>query len=183
MSFERLLYVAAPPDSPLYGGRPEFWEMVESVLEMHLPSDYKSIINRYGTGSFAGYLVLYNPFCPFASSLNLLSGTTKQRLHAYEEGQKEFPQYSPPFPCYPRHGGLFPWGTTENGDTLFWLTEGLPNDWNTVVCDSKFSERYERFPMSTSEFIRAWLCGEVSPSTFAPDLVTCEAQMFTQMKA
>ena len=38
-----------------------------------------------------------------------------------------------PFPMWPSSGGLLPFGTTDFGDTLFWLTLGAPEDWCVVV--------------------------------------------------
>jgi hypothetical protein len=165
---EKLKNLVASPKKPLFEGRHEAWPVIEEILGLDLPTDYKEIIAAYGSGSFSDFIYLYNPFCPFWTSSNLLSGTTKQRLRAYREGQAQHPQYSPPFRAYPEPGGLFPWASTDNGDTLFWLTVGSPDKWTTVVCDSKTSEACDEFSFGVAEFLLCWLSGSLVSRVLPP---------------
>lgn len=167
-SLERII---SPPEHPTYNGSISDWDVIERILEMKLPADFKQLINVYGTGCFGKFFYPLSPFAPFDTSINLLSGT-RQLLSLYKSGQKEFPQYSPPFPAYPRESGLFPWGITVNGDTLFWLRQGNPNEWPTIICDSKFSERYDRFDMTATEFLCRLFSGKIEPEVFPEDLIT-----------
>ncbi|HEX4349858.1 MAG TPA: SMI1/KNR4 family protein [Verrucomicrobiae bacterium] len=171
-----LTQIVPPPVHPTYNGRAEDWDVIQRILEVQLPDDFKKLINIYGTGCFLRFLYLLSPFAPFDTSLNLLSGDTKQLLSNYKSGQKQFPQYSPPFPVYPHESGLFPWAITVNGDTLFWLRQGSPNEWPIVVCDSKFSESYDRFNCTTAEFLCRLFSGKISPKVFPDDLLTMKLE-------
>jgi hypothetical protein len=177
-----LTKLISPPVHPTYNGRAPDWNVIERILEMALPADFKQLINIYGTGCFGKFLYPLTPFAPFGTSLNLLSGT-RQLLSLYKSGQKEFPQYSPPFPVYPSESGLFPWGITVNGDTLFWLREGNPNEWPTVVCDSKFSENYDQFDLTATEFLYRLFSGEITVNVFPDDLVTAPREFTPYSKS
>jgi hypothetical protein len=178
MKAMKLADIIAPPAHPAFIGRDEDWELIERILAMNLPADYKKLVNIYGTGSFLKFLYVLSPFAPFDTSLNLLSGATKQTLAAYREGQKEFPQYSPPFSAYPDKTGLFPWAITVNGDTLFWLRKGEPDGWPVIVCDSKFTERFDRFECTAVEFLCRLFSGKIESDVFPDDLLAQE-RVFT----
>ena len=169
-----LTKIIPPPKRPVYNGESEDWNLIERILEMQLPADYRILVNVYGTGSFLKFLYVLSPFAPFDTSLNLLSGATKQRLSAYKSGQKEFPQYSPPFPAYPDESGLFPWAITVNGDTLFWLRRGNQNKWPVVICDSKFFEQYDHYNCTATEFLCRLFSGKIEPDVFPDDLLTMD---------
>jgi hypothetical protein len=166
-----LATMAPPPPHPVFNGGPDDWQLIERILEMRLPNDYKTLINTYGTGCFFEFLYLLSPFAPFYTAFNLLSGGTMQLLSAYEAGRKEFPQYAPPFPAYPHKTGLFPWATTINGDTLFWLRDGGPDQWGVVICDSKFSERYDYFKMCATDFLCQLMLGKLKSKVFPQDVL------------
>jgi hypothetical protein len=174
-ALEALIQIIPLPMLPVYNGNDSDWPVIERILEMRLPVDFKKLINAYGTGCFLEFLYPLSPFAPFDTSLNLMSGATRQRLSAYKAGQKEFPQYSPRFPAYPHESGLFPWGITVNGDTLFWLRKGQPEKWPTVVCNSKFNREWcDRFDITATTFLCRLFSGEIEPSAFPEDLLTRE---------
>jgi hypothetical protein len=166
-----LATIIPPPSRPVYNGRPEDWATIEGILEMELPDDYKKLINTYGTGCFLDFIYPLSPFAPFYVAFNLLSGGTMQFLSAYEAGRKEFPEYTPPFPAYPHKRGLFPWASTANGDTLFWLRDGSPNQWGVVVCDSKCSERYDHFKLCATDFLCQLMLGKLKSKVFPQDVL------------
>lgn len=170
-----LAKIVSPPFRPEYNGRPEDWPVIERILGMRLPDDFKDLINTYGTGCFLQFICLLSPFAPFNSPFNLLSGDTIRLLRAYEEGRKEYPQYAPPFPAYPHSTGLFPWATTPNGDTLFWLREGDPNQWGVVVCDSRLSERYDYFCTGAANFLCQLMLGKLKLKVFPEGLLSMGA--------
>jgi hypothetical protein len=70
---------------------------------------------------------------PFAANryLNLVQQARRQ-LEAERMIRAERPS-DMPFSLHPERGGLFPWAMTDNGDRLYWLTEGDPNHWPTVI--------------------------------------------------
>jgi hypothetical protein len=167
-------YIITPPERPSYAGRPDDWPLVEQVLEIELPPDFKKLLNSYGIGAFFGFLFPFSPFAPFMTDLNLLSGGTRQILSAYEKGRREYPEYTPPFNAHPSKPGLFPWARTINGDVLFWLTRGEPIRWPVVVCDSKFSEDYDLYEMDTTSFLCQWIGKKISPKAFPGNSVSRE---------
>lgn len=174
-TLEALIQIIPVPKPAVYYGNDSDWQVIEKILEMKLPVDFKKLINLYGTGCFLSFLYPLSPFAPFATSLNLLSGATKQLLAAYRSGLEEFPQYMPVYPAYPQESGMFPWGITVNGDTLFWLRQGKPEKWPTVVCDSKFTKEHcDRFDMTATEFLYRLCSGEIEPDAFPDDLRTAD---------
>ena len=76
----------------------------------------------------------------------------------------EFPDEFP-FPVFPAAGGLFPWATTDNGDTLYWLTVGDPDTWQVVVWESRGPEHVV-YPFGAAEFLQRWLSGTLECSVF-----------------
>jgi hypothetical protein len=164
----KLAEIVPPPKNPKFSGYANSWSSVENLLGMELPIDFKTLINSYGVGCFSNFLFVLSPFAPLDFEFSLLSEQTKQILVAYEKGRREFPEYSPPFEPYPKSPGLFPWAKTKNGDVLFWHTEGFPNSWRIVICDSKYSEEFETYPLSAEGFLSAWLSGELNPRLFPP---------------
>ena len=164
----KLIQIVAPPLHPICNGRPDDWNEVEQKLRLKLPSDFKSIVNVYGSGCFSNFLYVFSPFGA-VKALNLLSDCQSQILTSYREGQKEFPQYSPSFATFPDSSCLFPWATTVNGDTMFWLTKGNPDDWEVVICDSKFSKDYDHLKYGAEAFLVEWLSGKLELNTFPDD--------------
>lgn len=162
--------IIPPPKHPKYNGSPDDWGRVERNLGVKLPDDYKTLINLYGTGGFLEFVYPLSPFAPASLSFNL-PGAVKQTLSSYESGQKEFPEFSPPFPAYPHESGLFPWANTMNGDTLFWLTKGKPDSWPVVICDSKFSEKYDHFDLNATDFLARLMRGKIKSKVFPKDVL------------
>ena len=60
---------------------------------------------------------------------------------AYHHSKKSFSQYYK-YDSYPASGGLLPWAYTENGDELYWLTNGHPDEWGIVVYESRSHDNY-----------------------------------------
>src|SRR5262245_32412978 len=63
MAIDELLRVVAPPTSPVQTGDLAKWEQVEQALGTRLPTDYRHLLLRYGSGYFgyAGPLTVWNP--------------------------------------------------------------------------------------------------------------------------
>jgi hypothetical protein len=164
-AFGDLCKAVPPPDNPFEAGRPEGFTAVEGRLGLALPTDYKSLIGAYGAGSWKGFLWVLNPF---ASNryLNLFEQTQRQ-LDAERTIRADWPK-DVPFALYPEPGGLLPWAMTDNGDRLYWVTEGRPDTWDTVVYESRGPE-YDRHRMSCCEFLRRWVAGELRVSVFPDD--------------
>ncbi|GGE27443.1 hypothetical protein GCM10011571_32090 [Marinithermofilum abyssi] len=115
-----------PPATPTFGGQRTF-EDIEKQLGTPLPTDYKEFISIYGTGSIEHFIWVLNPFVD-NEHLNLISEKS-DILDAYTVLKNEFPHHFK-HEVYPNKNGLLPWGITDNGDELFWLTDGTPDHWN-----------------------------------------------------
>ncbi|CAN7452254.1 SMI1/KNR4 family protein [Phenylobacterium sp. LjRoot219] len=118
MTIEALIKVLPPPVEPFeaFNGP---WEPIEAELGVVLPDDYKAFARLYGVGYFIEFLGVDIP----------RSRNPNRRLEYQArvvcEGlaSLEFLD-EPPYPFWPTPGGLLPFGGTDNGDDLFWLTRG-----------------------------------------------------------
>src|SRR4051812_28841024 len=96
-----------PPSNTVEGGPDLEWPKIEKKLKTPLPADYKSFIETYGTGTFAEFYFVFNPFSKTATR-NLLE-MAKNLRGQYTEQHKEDPNEYP-YPSFPAKGGLLPWG-------------------------------------------------------------------------
>jgi hypothetical protein len=163
MQIDNLLAIIPPPPVPVEASG-EAWEKVEERLGAVLPDDYKEFICHYGSGLISNFIGIYNPFSK-RININLLEQSERQ-LWALRTliGEGEVC----PYELFPTPEGLLPFGRTENGDALHWLTCGSPGNWSIVVNDSR-SPEYEQFDCSLSEFLVGILTQKKHCSIFPPD--------------
>jgi len=166
MSFNDLVNVLPPPITPSENDVDRSWTDIESRLGISLPDDYRKYIRRYGSGCIGAFIW---PFNPFSKNENLnLEFQVAARTRALRTSKEQF-SIVLPFPLYPQEGGLLPWGATDNGDVLFWLTEGCPNEWSVVINEAR-AEIYERYQSTMTDFlhnlISARISSEIIPSDF-----------------
>lgn len=148
-SLAQLLRLAPAPAAPTHGGSlPEF-AAIETALGTRLPSDFKLLLETYGTGSWLDFYWIVNPLDPRMSGFWLDSNHSEMRF--WRELRHEDPKLIP-FPIWPDPGGLLVWGGNENGGTLFWLTEGDPNTWPTVTTVDRTPE-FDRFDQSCTDLL------------------------------
>lgn len=178
-AFADLCEAVSPPANAVEPGNPEAFTAVEARLGFALPADYKSLIHAYGTGSWMGFLWVLNPFA-HSRFLNLFEQTQRQ-LDAERTIRANWPTQVP-FPIYPEQGGLLPWAMTDNGDRLYWLTEGQPETWATIVCESR-GPRYDYHRMSCCAFLRRWIAGELRISVFPDDFEYGFVSAFAPLRA
>ena len=164
-SFEKLIKLIPPPANPLEVGNMEEWGKIEEELKLKLPEDYKRIVCTYGTGYWMEFLWVLNPFSK-GEYFNLQEQIRSQ-LDAEREIKKEYPEEIP-FPIYPEEGGLLPWAMTDNGDRLYWLTSGLPEQWATIIYESRGPE-YDKRKSSCSEILLRWVTGKIKIKVFPED--------------
>ena len=88
-------------------------------------------------------------------------------LEADREIRDSFPD-DVPEALFPEPGGLHPWAGTDNGDRLYWRTEGNPDSWSVVVWESR-GPQYEDYALTMSGFLVAWLQGDVRIPMFPPE--------------
>jgi hypothetical protein len=76
------------------------------------------------------FLYLFNPFAAGQDG-NLLAEKDRV-LAAYRQTRARFPDRLP-LPPFPEPGGVLPLGRTDNGDELYWVTDGDPDDWPVAL--------------------------------------------------
>lgn len=141
------------------------WKQSETRLGVEFPPDYKNLVEIYGTHAWAGFL---HTLIPGHVRRSLELETRGLRiLGALLEAAREYPG-SIEYPIYPERCGLYPWGVTDNGDILCWLTQGYPNWWPTVVINTRGGS-IEKHAMTASALIASFLDGTLqSPLLLGP---------------
>jgi len=104
------------------------WLKAEDALGIRLPGSYKALIDLYGASSWGNFLHILSPF---DDDLNL-ERVGREILHADRQSRDSFPSHYP-FALYPERGGMLPWAVTDNGDTLYFVTLSLPDEWPTLI--------------------------------------------------
>jgi hypothetical protein len=159
MTLKALIEVMPPPKRPVETGSAEQWTNVEESLGTALSTDYREYNNTFGTGCIGAFLWPYNPFSS-NENLNLLT-RGKLILEAMSVIKERFGDTEVPYPLFPEPGGLLPWGSTDNGDSLFWLTTGNPDEWPVVVNESR-GPSFEEFEESMTGFLARLINEEIS---------------------
>ncbi len=159
MPLSELIAVAPPPREPV-AGRGN-WKAVEERLGLGLPGDFKALIETYGSGSFSDFL---NPINPFRGDGAGFDWADRDILEFDRETRDEYPD-ALPYPIHPEPGGILPWAETDNGDILYWLTEGDPDSWPILIRESRGPDRVV-YPFGAVEFLHRWLSGELTCPIF-----------------
>ena len=90
-----------------------------------------------------------------------------------QEVKRKFGDGEFPYPLYPENGGVLPWGGTDNGDQLYWVTNGTPNEW-TVLINEVRSSNFQEFDYSMTGFICAWIKGDIECELIPYDAIDHE---------
>lgn len=159
MSLSRLIQLVTPPKNPFEIGTLEEWHERESQIGVSLPADYREFVFTYGTGLFAGFYRIYNPFAA-SQTMSLMESITRV-CEQNRISQQSFPERFP-YRYFPEPCGLIPWGNDENGNDYFWLPDGLPETWN-VVQDENRGSGLVRQPFIMTEFLVSVLEGKTKP--------------------
>lgn len=165
MSLSALLTVLPAPQHPSEVPTPETWSDTERQLGQ-LPEDYKAFLGRFGTGTIGDFIGILNPASK-NPHLNLLvkGRAILSALIELRDGGEPCP-----YPLFPDPGGLLPFGVTDNGDMLLWLTAGEPRRWSVVVNAGR-EPTYETFECDMTDFVAGILTGRLHCSVF-PDLLS-----------
>jgi len=179
---QKLTEIAEAPMLPRYTGSAESWLDIETNLGIELPKDFKELIRTYGAGRFADFFAPMNPFYDSKRpGARPYLEWVRARLTGLAAAQREFPEFHAPFPIFPAHPGLLPWGFTDNGDTLSWLTDPPNNSqkWPIICLDDKSSQNFDRFDFGLLEFLVRWLSNELQvPSVTPPDMFPLPQPVF-----
>ncbi|MDQ0244739.1 hypothetical protein J2S09_002310 [Bacillus fengqiuensis] len=174
MSLENLKTVLPPPKNPFSTGNDSCFNEIEQTLGTQLPMDYKQFITIYGIGLIDEFIWVLNPFV-LNDNLNLME-KTKDILEAYTESRNNFPGDFP-YKTFPEQGGLLPWGLTENGDELYWLTEGSPEEWKVVIYGSRSSD-FIVYPESMTSFLAKILEKKIVCELFLEEIPSEAVEFF-----
>jgi hypothetical protein len=171
--------VAPPPKIKNGVGTSNQWRQLEQEFGIPFPGDFKELVATYGAGRFAGFFGVVNPFYTLAGDV-----TFKEFVHLrtrdMAEAKLSYPKTAVSLPVYPEKGGLFPWGYTDNGETMCWLTEGENNRWSIICLEVGYLNTYDRFELSTIDFIEQWLTQKIFvPSLTPPDLYPLKNPVFS----
>lgn len=167
MSLEALMSLIPPPAEPFEAFEGP-WEPVEADLGTALPQDYKDFVRAYGSGYFMGFLGVSVPASANANVRLDHQVRTWSEVFAEDEDA--------PYPVWPEPGGLMPFGDTDNGDVLFWLRRGAPDDWVVVVWDRGMQD-FETLDCGLTDFLAGVASGDITPEAF-PDDFTPEDRTF-----
>jgi hypothetical protein len=144
MSIEELLHAVPPPDQPLDVGTGSHWREVETSLGLRLPTDLYELCVRYGSGWF-GNIHVHNPFTEDYRV------AIEQVLDIFRVLKQDLGGDAVPYRLFPERPGLFPAGSEDNGGVIFFLTEGLPDDWSLLLWDKR--TKWEHLAMSITTFV------------------------------
>lgn len=170
MGINDLLQVLPAPANPrCTSPKPgDDWHKIEEKLGTLLPQDYKDFVTTYGSGYLGRFLWIVNPFV-LEPNLNLIKAiplfldTLRQLRQRY--GAQRYP-----YPCYPEPEGLLPLGATDNGDDLFWLTTGEPDEWPIVIKESR-QPVFEKHPGPMTSFLAGIISGAINSEIISYDAI------------
>jgi hypothetical protein len=154
MALAELIEEVPAPEQPLEIKPLEHLLAIQASLGLVFPSDYAQFCSTFGSGEFAGTIQVFNAFADNYQNL------IKCLCEIYSDQKSELGNNEFPYAVYPSKPGLFPWGTEASGGTYFWLTEGNPNHWPTIIEDESSWERWN-MPMTT--FLAKFFKREIEP--------------------
>jgi len=165
MSIEELTAIIPPPETPTEVPDDPDWGSIEIELGVSLPEDYKAFVVTYGSGLLGNFIRIHNPFS--ASEYTALVPSVRRVSEIYREIKQSEGEDAVPFGIYPESPGLFVFGNDENGNFLFWLTEGEPDQWSCLIGEGRGAD-WDRYDMPMTTFLAKALKDEIS-STVWPD--------------
>jgi len=174
---ERLRQLLPPPANPVEPGRPDGWAAVEAALGTGLPGDFKGFTELYGSGTVDDFLYLFNPFTAGEDG-NLL--VEKDRvLAAYRQTRARFPDRLA-LPPFPEPGGVLPLGRTDNGDELYWVTDGDPDGWPVALVESRAALQ-ELHQVPVTGFLAALAANQLASRILPADVLGRPSHRFTPL--
>ena len=142
------------------------WSAVEQEIGTRLPDDFKAFIELYGSGRISEFIWVLNPFA--SNQFINLGRQVVDRLGALEALARDFCEQCP-YPLFPQSGGLLPFAVTDNGDVVYWITNGDPNAWRVVVNQAR-GPKYEEFALNATDFLAGVLTHRIDCTVFPKSL-------------
>lgn len=164
MAIDYLIAALTPPLSALETPPPGAWASFERRLGTSLPRDYKEFIENYGSGRIGEFITIFNPFS-VNDNVNLEKQIETQRSVLLElKTYGEAIRYEP----FPAPSGVLPFGSSDNGDILYWKTVGNPDQWTVAISEGRAPE-WEEFDSSMTRFITDTLLRIAASRIFPKD--------------
>lgn len=157
--FDDLVARLVPPAG---GGESLPWRMIEEEWGIMFPDDYKKFIEIFGPGTIGESLAISAPLYHGHAQYNSSHRLTALRAEALE-------MLGSPFPAHPALGGLLVLGAAPSGDTLFYRTAALPEDWHVVTwlrAGRGIEEQWVEYEMGFVDFLLALLRAELPSHPF-----------------
>lgn len=170
MTIENLIKVAPPPADPFWAFKGS-WVAIEGELGTALPQDYKDYVALYGSGCFMQFVRIS---IPKSWTVHLRLGAQVKWAAGVFRAYKDIGD-NPPYPLWPDPGGLMAFGTTFDGDVLFWLARGAPQDWPVVFWDGSGHEA-ELFNCDMTDFLAGMATGAYLSDAFDLETLTDETK-------
>lgn len=164
---DELKMIAPPPKLKNGAGSPAQWRQLEEEFALTFPDDYKELIATYGAGRFVNFFGIVNPFYTCTNDI-AFAEFIRLRTADMARAKASYPKRAVSLPVYPQKGGLFPWGYTDNGETICWLTEGDKGRWPIICLEVGYLNNYDIFRLSIIQFIAKWLTNKISVPTLTP---------------
>ncbi|MFC8796917.1 hypothetical protein ACFT2C_04245 [Promicromonospora sp. NPDC057138] len=140
------------------------WNGAESRLQIQIPEDYRRLVDAGGSGLWFDYIRVFAPDERYLSR-NLLDsdGVFRDLLIFWEDDPDTRPADLPE-----GDARLTAWANTANGEMLFWRTEpGASPDAYPIYVENADGEEWERFDMTTTDFLTGVLNGDISSEHFS----------------
>ena len=162
----RLLKMVPPPAAPLeILGEPAALQF-SSGDPLVFPSDYLALNLAYGSGWFkteGPVSMIVTPCNPFAAPY---AAAMESDHSFYSQYKRDEGGGFTPYEIFPRQAGLLQWGWAEGRKHFFWLTEGEPSQWPTIILwDLEFLARVD---LPVTEFLAQLIAGDL-PCAFIGD--------------
>ena len=137
------------------------WEAVEAPLGTRLPTDFKQLAETFGYGAFDGFLSLYVPESD-VPGMDFVETRSTGRVPA-----RSGTSLWGPYGIHPAPGGLLEWGSSEQADQYYWLTEGDDPDRWPVLASEDIPDSWTRFDGTAAEFVFRMLTERSHPHSVA----------------
>lgn len=168
---EALTRIVPPPLKPFraFSGP---WGPVEAYLGTALPQDYKDFVRIYGSGLLLDLLTVHVP--------GIKNPHVNLAVQVREAPRYFMPDEELPYRLWPRLDGLIKFGGTDNGDHLYWLPRGPPDDWKVVFWDGGRAEPdpFQEFDCGLAEFLAGLASGAIVPKGYGEEHLEPHEPMF-----
>ena len=165
MKENNLIEILRPPSKPNDN------KINLSNLAMELPDDYLKFIEVYGTGKISNFITIFN--CNSQDddyNLFVQASLILEDLRFLLEDDPTYYKSN----LYPNQDALYPIGVTDNGDYIFWVTQGNPNEWTIAIIASR-SPDVEHTKYNLNDFLFNVLLKKTNidsfPSSFPSNII------------